>query len=243
MHDAKASTLSKIEVGQLILVTPLADARGFVPGTTTEQTGQVRGFARPKDKTAEPKRVTDRTFTPDQWTGKVWTLTLDDGTKTEPRYGTAHVYVFDVPAWLPPTDEPKPNRTVTPEMDLDLKSGTRRVIVDPDGTMHVKDWTGGTVVERTPKGRLVRIDADGELTLVHDFPEDEQLDEQLAGEPGEHAHDDKCGQCKGFGVVRKRGSQAGKSYRTLNGATAATTNGNSTQCPVCKGTGLTARAA
>jgi hypothetical protein len=48
----------------------------------------------------------------------------------------------------------------------------------------------------------------------------------------------KCGPCKGYGLVRKRGEDKGKHYRTFNGAQQALGNGNAVDCPVCKGTGL-----
>lgn len=223
MHDAKLSSLSKVEVGQTILVVANA---------------QPRGFGRPKDKTAIPLRVTDKSFVPDSWSGKQWTLTLNDGSTTEQRYGTTHVYVVEA------APEPQPEKPA-PQVELDLATGTRRVLVEPDGTMRVRDWTGGTVIETTRKGRVVRIDDQGVLTLIKDFPEDEQLDERNASLPVDQAAEDgeRCLQCKGYGVVRKRGSQAGKAYRTLNGSQAATVNGNAAECPVCQGTGLVGRAA
>lgn len=51
---------------------------------------------------------------------------------------------------------------------------------------------------------------------------------------------EKCGQCKGLGLVRKSGSKAGKHYRTLNGAQAALANGNAMDCEKCHGYGLVA---
>jgi hypothetical protein len=226
MHAATQTLLNRIEQGQKILVVE-GDAGTFE-------------FGRPKDPTAVIRSVTKIETVKDQWSGKVYTVQITGGRRNTGRYGTTHVYV-PVEEALPPTP---PTSTVM-ELDLADPQESRRVIVKHDGTMWVHDWTGGTVIRTTPKGRVVRIDADGELTLVKDFPEesDEQLDEANAGEPGEHAHDDRCGQCKGYGVVRKRGSQAGKAYRTLNGSQAATANGNAAECPVCLGTGLVGRAA
>lgn len=40
-----------------------------------------------------------------------------------------------------------------------------------------------------------------------------------------------CATCHGHGVVRARGANAGKAYRTADGAKAATANGNSSKCP------------
>jgi hypothetical protein len=39
-----------------------------------------------------------------------------------------------------------------------------------------------------------------------------------------------CEACQDYGVVRKHGKDAGKAYKTANGAQAATANGNSTPC-------------
>jgi hypothetical protein len=230
MHDAKLASLSKIEVGQTILVTANV---------------QPRGFGRPKDPTAIPLRVTAKTFTPDQWSGKVWTLTLNDDSTTEPRYGTTHVYVTEAQA-------PAPQEQ--PEVEVETESGAKRVRVEPDGTVRVVGWTGGQVVERTPHGKLVRIDKHGVVMVIETggvlrqpvlTPDtDAELDERNAGEPDPQVvNSDRCGQCKGYGVVRKRGQSKGQAYRTANGADQATANGNSVVCPVCQGETLVARAA
>jgi hypothetical protein len=255
MHDAKVTSLSKIEVGQLILVTPEEEQSGIGHVAGRERTGKFRGFGRPKDSTAVPLRVTAKDFVPDTWSGKVWTLTLADGTKTEGRYGTTHVYVTTSKQYTAEevaqriSDDPRipgKARAVTikgPETELELDlavSGTKRVVVEKDGTMRVKAWEGGDVTERTPKGRLVHITPEGVLTILEDFPEE---DEETAAADAVVLGSERCPQCKGFEVVRKRGSSAGKAYRTLGGSQAATANGNSEPCPKCAGTGLVARAA
>lgn len=51
---------------------------------------------------------------------------------------------------------------------------------------------------------------------------------------------EKCGTCKGLGLVRKAGPKAGKHYRTLDGAQAALEHGNAVDCPKCNATGLVA---
>lgn len=51
--------------------------------------------------------------------------------------------------------------------------------------------------------------------------------------PAEPAETRKCGQCKGFGVVRKYGASKGEKYKTLKGAEEATEKGNSMPCPAC----------
>jgi hypothetical protein len=107
--------------------------------------------------------------------------------------------------------------------------------------MTVKDWTGGDTTERTPKGRLVHITAEGVLTILEDFPEEEDAPAQKpAVTDAEVASGDRCHACKGYGVVRKTGPKAGKPYRTANGAATATT---SVKCPTCKGATLLIRSA
>lgn len=88
--NAQQTLLSKIEVGDWIL---------------TDTSGDPAPFARPKNEDATAHRVADVYFERDEWSGKVYTLTLDDGRKTEPRYGTAHVYLTEAPEYQaePPT--------------------------------------------------------------------------------------------------------------------------------------------
>lgn len=50
---------------------------------------------------------------------------------------------------------------------------------------------------------------------------------------------DKCGKCKGLGLVRGVGKNAGDPYKTLNGAQQALAGGRAVDCPVCQGSGLT----
>jgi len=145
--------------------------------------------------------------------------------------------------------------TGKPEVEVELTRANdwRRVQVLPDGTMRIADWKGGDYEGTTPHGKRVHVTPDGVLTVIEDDGTerpgkltslDEQLDEANAGEPDvATATADRCGQCKGFGVVRKRGANAGHAYRTLNGAETATTNGNSEKCPACKGAALVLRSA
>jgi len=72
------------------------------------------------------------------------------------------------------------------------------------------------------------------MTAVPEVPEADR--EVIAGEPSTDG--EKCGTCKGLGLVRAVGKNAGKPYRTLNGAQAAQEGGRATDCPSCKGTGL-----
>jgi hypothetical protein len=261
MHDAKLTSLSKIEVGQTILVTPEQEVAGVGHVAGRERTGKFRMFGRPKDPTCVPLRVADKSFEPDSWSGKVWTLTLDDGSKTEPRYGTTHVYVSNAPA--KPKGKRKGStiatdqgviiaetRHVEPQVEVEVtRAGDwRRVTVAPDGTMRVADWKGGDYEGTTPHGKRVHITPDGVLTVIEDDGTerpgvltslDEQLDEANAGEPDVAvATAERCGQCKGFGVVRRYGANKNHAYKTLNGAEQATVKGNSVKCPTCKGATL-----
>lgn len=81
--NAQQTLLSKIREGDWILAG-------------METSGPV-SYARPKTVGAKPHQVADVYFERDEWSGKVYTLTLDDGRKTEPRYGTAHVYLTEAP--------------------------------------------------------------------------------------------------------------------------------------------------
>lgn len=202
MHDnAKLSSLSKVEVGQTILV----EANQQAP----------RLFGRPKSKTAIPLRVKAKTFEPDQWSGKVWTLTLNDDTKTEPRYGTTHVYVVE---------------------------SARRVEPAPGGAKINGTLPAGAVGEHTtPKGTRVRITEDKRVQVLTD----EQANARNTAAPVDEdaLNGARCDRCKGYGLVRKRGSRAGRHYKTLAGAQAALGNGNAEDCGGCKGTGLVAKRA
>lgn len=264
MHDAKQSLLSRITVGDTILAVP-----GLQPG--------MFGFGRPKDTTAKPCEVTAIDVVPDQWTGKVYTVLLADGRKSDGRYGTAHVYVTPpakperkkagrktrkvedhptlgrvqvthVPG-LGDLLEPVEPQRKQPEVEVDTESGPKRVVVEPDGTARVKGWKGGEVFETTPHGKRIRIATDGVITVLEDGGErpariEPEDDEPMSEDEAQRViNSDRCGTCKGFGVVRKRGSNAGKNYRTLSGAEQATAGGNSAPCPACKGEGLLARTA
>lgn len=79
------TNLGRVEVGHCILVGPLEAPRGGGP--------EVRAFARKHADHAEALRVVDKTHAPGAYgEGKVWTLVLEDGTVTEGRFGTTHVY-------------------------------------------------------------------------------------------------------------------------------------------------------
>lgn len=60
--------------------------------------------------------------------------------------------------------------------------------------------------------------------------------EVIAGEPATGG--ERCGTCRGHGLVRAVGSNAGKHYRTTSGAQAALVKGNAKDCTACDGTGI-----
>lgn len=267
MHDAKQSSLSKIEVGDRILAVP-----GSAPGTF--------GYGRPKDQTAQFQAVKAKSFVPDEWSGKQWTVTLTDGRTSEhPRYGTTHVYVAlaEADPYTPDADVQALAEAITADPRIpggatavkiptltrvetvaDLgATGDQRLVTDlSSGVTVVRDWTGGDYRGTTKHGINVHITDNGTVLVIDDDgterpptvtrddrPRQLSDAEADAREIPEVPETDDCGNCKGFGVVRKYGSQAGKRYRTVAGSIAATEKGNSTPCPVCEGTGGLRKAA
>lgn len=143
---------------------------------------------------------------------------------------------------------------------------SRRVVKDADGTVRITDWTGGEGEHVTPEGWRVHVTADGIVTVLGGAPAklpptdaepprtkavviqprdtsdhltDEEADAQLEnGQP--EVGGERCTPCKGFGLVRKAGPNAGKRYRTHAGALAAQEKGNAVECPACQGAGTVA---
>lgn len=90
------------------------------------------------------------------------------------------------------------------------------------------------VAEVAPEPEVEETTPEPEPEDSDDFPAYHE-DEPAADEsPVTGGDDEKCGQCKGYGLVRGVGSHAGDAYKTLNGAQ---TSANAVQCPVCKGEG------
>lgn len=96
------------------------------------------------------------------------------------------------------------------------------------------------MVERVLDGERVEVAPAGRYT----DPErqalaasDEEANAKLA-EDGPALDGDRCHQCKGFGLVRGVGKNAGQRYRTLTGAQVAQDAGRAVDCPVCAGLGL-----
>jgi len=222
MHDAKQTLLSKITQGQKILVVE-------PPGTMSFE------FGRPKDPTAVVSTVTQIEKIRDQWTGHTYVVQITGGRRNTGRYGTTHVYVTAEA----PTEA---------EVELQQLNTWRRVTLS-NGVMRVADWEGGDWTGTTPHGKPIHITADGVVTVLDGgterTPSIDPLDEPThrPATDAEAGTADRCHQCKGYGVVRKTGSKAGKAYRTLVGAEESTTKGNSERCPVCKGATLLVRTA
>lgn len=66
------------------------------------------------------------------------------------------------------------------------------------------------------------------------------LDDHAVIDGPEDDGGERCGTCKGFGLVRGIGNRAGGRYKTLAGAQAAQGAGRAVDCPTCEGTGLAA---
>lgn len=49
---------------------------------------------------------------------------------------------------------------------------------------------------------------------------------------------ERCTRCKGLGLVRGAGTNAGRHYRTLKGAQESMGRGNARDCPDCEGSGI-----
>jgi hypothetical protein len=123
--------------------------------------------------------------------------------------------------------EPEPE----PDLDTtDVVAPGKRVHKDADGTVRIEDWQGGDTELVTHTGRHVHITDDGVVTVAEPEPEPIPTTARVESSSG-----GRCGQCKGFGVVRKRGENKGGWYKTLKGAQEATEKGNSMPCPVCHG--------
>lgn len=65
---------------------------------------------------------------------------------------------------------------------------------------------------------------------------DAEADAALEGEPTPVG--DRCGVCRGHGLVRGVGKHAGGHYRTTNGAQEALAAGRAKDCTACEGTGI-----
>jgi DnaJ-class molecular chaperone len=86
------------------------------------------------------------------------------------------------------------------------------------------------------KVRPVRMIGDGR-------PECSAADrEVIAGEPDDAATAERCPTCKGHGLVRNVGPNAGRHYRTVKGAQEAMGKGHAKDCAACDGSGLLVKA-
>lgn len=166
-------------------------------------------FARKSDPDAVVRSVTRIATVPGKFTSKTYRVQITGGRTNVGRGGTTHVYVpVDV------HEEPAMRQHSYKGVEFELPAN-----------LH------GEALGRVLDEARALIDAQQAAEGADD--DDEPATPELTDENAATA--DRCGKCKGFGVVRKRGSQAGKPYRTANGAAAATANGNSETCPTCKG--------
>jgi DnaJ-class molecular chaperone len=73
--------------------------------------------------------------------------------------------------------------------------------------------------------------------IVSAAPETSAADHEVIDGP-ESADGERCPTCRGLGLVRGVGKNAGGRYRTLAGAQAAQEAGRAKDCPSCEGTGI-----
>lgn len=112
----------------------------------------------------------------------------------------------------------------------------------PDGRVFIEGWDKGYDVFDTPHGWRIRVTSDGQVVVIGVPPQHrDKVPAKGADRPAPKRVEVvdgvvkvvKCATCKGFGVVRKRGENAGGWYKTASGAADATAKGNSTPCPSC----------
>lgn len=73
--------------------------------------------------------------------------------------------------------------------------------------------------------------------ILSAVPETSEADrEVIPGEPATGG--DRCKTCRGHGLVRAVGKNAGHHYRTTSGAQAAMEAGRARDCSACDGTGI-----
>lgn len=130
-----------------------------------------------------------------------------------------------------------------------------------DGTVVIHGWDKGDGEYVTPEGWKVHVTADGIVTVVGTTEQKAaKLGRGTLGDTSRRALDtaraddesveydesdplasgEKCYPCKGYGLVRGKGKNAGQHYRTFDGAQLAQANGNAVDCPACEGAGLVA---
>jgi DnaJ-class molecular chaperone len=73
--------------------------------------------------------------------------------------------------------------------------------------------------------------------IVSAAPETSPADHEVIAGPADDGGD-RCVTCRGLGLVRGVGKNAGGRYRTLAGAQQAQEAGRAKDCPSCEGTGI-----
>lgn len=170
------------------------------------------------------------------------------------------------PAWhqgrVDLKDHANGNSRAADVIDASYVGDGKRVHKDPNGTVWIEGWTGGEGEHVTKEGWRVHVTHTGLVTVLGAaethvsraskaavvtpldlHATDEEADEAMDREADDGPATQRCDKCKGFGLVRKRGANAGDKYKTMNGALQAKGNGNAVECPRCHGNGELAAAA
>lgn len=158
-------------------------------------------------------------------------LVFEGGSGTASRNGTTLVYRFHLDAGGKPVPVPTyPACKTCGATERDPACKTKAGAMSPT-------WHANRAKAPAPS-QISKHTAKVPVTL---HASDAQGDAALEGEVDDSVLSQiPCPQCKGYGLVRKRGKRAGEKYKTLNGAMAADANGNAATCPMCKGAALVA---
>jgi hypothetical protein len=111
---------------------------------------------------------------------------------------------------------------------------TAAVTLTTSRTLPPTDADAGT----SPVGRMAGTVADPARRALDVTDDAAPVDGLTDDDAAAILDGERCGRCKGFGLVRKAGRRAGEHYRSLAGAQAADGNGNAADCPDCHGLGL-----
>jgi hypothetical protein len=219
----ESETLAKIKPGDYVYTTP--------EPTPSVLYGQLVQLERPQYSPGIARKVLHNAKHPEG--GRH--LVFEDGTTIVPRNGTAAAYRFLLSSAGHPL--PVPKYPVCPSCGAG----------EDNPSCVTKD--GKTTGVHSPRKRmpapLPPTDADdvarGPIVAPNIKPASEQQldpEDPMDGEDGADELPDntvKCEKCKGYGVVRGKGSRAGDKYKTWNGALQAKDNGNAVECPQCLG--------
>lgn len=207
-------TLARIEPGMWVYTTPEPD------GPVNDSPGRV-SCENPDYEPGVARRVRVNVKK-----GSERYLIFEDKTFTPDRSGSALCYRFHLGKDAKPV--PVPVYPVCPQCQA--KS--------TDPACHTS--SGSMTSWHAKRAKAAAADPAPKLSSTTPTPTSMHVTDDTAVAQG--SDDALCGQCKGYGVVRKYGKNAGHEYKTVNGADQATANGNSEVCPLCTGKGETAAA-